>query len=108
MTDDKTADDFKELATLSPDTPVAPAHGIAALALSMAIRYHDSGVIKDGALYQQYKLEQRNIETLTLDMVFETAIKIEKHLLAGSKRIADIVVDALEAAVEADESKRDV
>lgn len=93
---------FKELEPHMKDTPVAPAQGIAAIALSMAVRYHDMGLIKDGALYQQYKLEGRNIETLHLDHVFETAIKMERHLLGASDRIAKLIVDALEVVVEDD------
>lgn len=93
---------FKRMAKHLGDVPVAPAHGIAALALDMAIKYHDMGMVKDGALYQQYKLEGRNIETLQLDMVFETAIKMEMYLLGASERIAKVVVDALEIHVEDD------
>ena len=86
---------FQELAPHLGDTPVAPAHGIASIALSMAMKYHDISVIKDGALYQQYKLEGRNIQTLHLDHVFETATRIERWLLASSDRIAKVVVEAI-------------
>jgi hypothetical protein len=95
------AEDMKALEPLK-DTPIAPAHGIAALALNMALKYHDIGMVKDGALYQQYKLEGRNFETLHLDMVFETAIKMEAYLLGSSDRIAKIVVDAIEFGVAED------
>ena len=94
------AQPFKEIGDALPNTPVAPAHGIAAIALSMAMKYHDIATVKDGALYQQYKLEGKNMRELHLDMVFETAIAIEKHLLASSERIAKIVVNALEIKVE--------
>ena len=106
MTDIHSAgEELKELATTMGDAPVAPAHGIAAIALSMALKYHDTCMIKDGALYQQYKIEGRNFRELHLDTVFETAIQIEHHLLASSERIANIVVDAL--AVEEVEDKHD-
>lgn len=85
---------FKGLEPIN-GTPVAPAVGIAAIALNMAIRYHDISTIKDGTLYQQYKLEGRNIETLHLDMVFETAIRMEAFLLGASDRIAKLIVDAV-------------
>jgi hypothetical protein len=85
------------------DTPVAPAHGIAAIALTMAIRYHDFATIKDGALYQQYKLEGRNITSIGLADVFDTAIKIEAWLLGSSERIAKIVVDAITEPEGADD-----
>lgn len=96
-------DPFKEAVAAAPDTKVAPAHGIAAIALSMAMKYHDMGMVKDGALYQQYKLEGRNLRTLGLADVFETAIKIEAHLLGSSDRIAKLIVDALEVSVAEDE-----
>src|SRR3954463_7673358 len=89
------------------DTKVAPAHGIAALALNFALKYHDINTVQDGSLYNAYKLEGRNMSPLHLDMVFETAIKMEMHLLASSKRIADILVEALEAGVADHEEKQD-
>lgn len=95
---------FKEIGDALPNTPVAPAHGIAAIALSMAMKYHDMSMVKDGVLYQQYKLEGVNIRTIGLADVFETAIKIERHLLQSSERIASIVVDALEASIDEHEA----
>lgn len=93
---------FKELAPIG-DVKVAPAHGIAAIALNMAMKYHDIGTVQDGALYQHYKLEGRNMVPLHIDMVFETAIKIEAHLMGSSRRIADLIVNALEIEVADDE-----
>src|SRR5882672_2712986 len=93
------ADEMKALAPAG-DLPIAPAHGIAALALNMALKYHDMGMIKDGQLYQQYKLEGRNIDTIHLEDVFETAIKMEAFLLGASDRIAKLVVDAITIAVD--------
>lgn len=100
---DDLAAPFKEIGDALPDTPVAPAHGIAAIALSMSMKYHDIATVKDGALYQQYKLEGKNMIPLHLDMVFETAIKIEAHLLGASDRIAKLLVDAISVVVEEDE-----
>jgi hypothetical protein len=103
MTDEPdAADPFRVLDPIK-DAPVAPAHGIAAVALSLALKYHDINTIKDGALYQQYKLEGRNLRDLHLDLVFETAIKMEAFLLASSERIAKIVVDAIAESVAEDE-----
>ena len=93
------SDPLKELTEQSPDTKIAPAHGIAAIALSMAMKYHDINTVQDGALYQQYKLEGKNLVPLHLDMVFETAIQIELHLLGSSKRIAEVLIDALTVEV---------
>lgn len=90
---------FKELAPLG-DAPIAPAHGIAAIALNMSMKYHDMGMVKDGALYQQYKLEGRNIRTVGLDDMFADAARIEGWLLGSSDRIAKIIVDALEVKLE--------
>ena len=94
---------FQEIADKMGNQPVAPAHGIAAIALSMAMKFHDITTVQDGTLYQQYKLEGKNMMPLHLDMVFETAIQIERHLLGASERIAKIVVDALKSGIEADE-----
>lgn len=102
MTEDESnpADALKPLVEAMPNTAVAPAHGIAAIALTMAMKYHDINTVQDGTLFQQYKLDGRNMEPLHIDMVFETAIKIERHLLASSERIAALVVDALKAVVD--------
>jgi hypothetical protein len=86
---------------------VAPAHGIAALALAMAMKYHSINTVQDGVLYQQYKMEGKNMEPLSIHMVFETAMQIEAHLLASSDRIASIVVHAISAGIDADEQQPD-
>lgn len=102
--EDRTDGDASPLAELQAidGTPVAPAHGIAAIALTMAMKFYDINTVQDGVLYQQYKLEGKNLSGLNLDMVFEAAIRIERHLMASSDRIAKIVIDALELAVEDD------
>jgi hypothetical protein len=84
------------------EAPIAPAHGIASVALSMAMKYHDISTIKDGVMYQQYKMEGRNLHEIQIDHVFETAAKIELWLLGASDRFAKIIVDAMEIAVEDD------
>jgi hypothetical protein len=94
------AEPFKELAPHLGNTPVAPAHGIAAIALSMAMKYTDISTVQDGALYQQYKLEGKNFVPLDLHLVFDTAERIEKWLLGSSDRIAKIVVDAIDAGLD--------
>ncbi len=97
----ETKQPLQELAkVLPPDTPVAPAHAIGAIALQMAMQWHDISTVKDGTLYQQYKLEGRNMMTLHLDMVFETAIAMEKHLLGTSDRIAKLIFDAVIEVVD--------
>lgn len=93
-------EELKTLQEHAPNTAVAPAHGIAAIALSMALKYHDINTVQDGVLYQQYKMEGRNMRELHLSMVFDTAIQIEAHLMGASERIAKMVVDALEIIEE--------
>ena len=90
---------FKELEPIG-DTKVAPAHGIAALALNMALKYHGINTVQDGTLYQQYKLEGKNMTPLHLDMVFETAMKMEMHLLSAPERMAKLILDAVIEAVD--------
>ena len=62
---DEPADPFKAIEAIG-DVPIAPAHGIAAVALSLALRYHDINTVQDGVLYQQYKMEGRNMTDLKL------------------------------------------
>lgn len=95
--------DFKELADVAGDVPVGTAQGIAAIALSMAVKYHDMSMVKDGALYQQYKLEGRNITNIGLADVFDTAMQIERYLLAANDRIAEMLVEALSVEVIEDD-----
>ena len=98
---------FKELEGPLGKTPVAPAHAVAAIALTMALKYHDIATVQDGALYQQYKLEGRNMVNLHLDMVFETAILMEAHLLGSSARIAKLIVDAIAVNLDEEDGEHD-
>lgn len=82
-------------AGLPVDTPVTTQTGLAAIAFNFALKYHDINTVQDGTLYQQYKLEGRNMETLHLDMVFYTAEQIERHLLNSSSRLALLVLEAV-------------
>ena len=91
-------EDFKALEPLG-GSPLGVAHGIAALALNFALKYHDITTVQDGTLYQQYKLEGRNFRELHLAEVFDTAIQMEMHLLGASKRIANLVIDAIATGV---------
>src|SRR5262245_8907855 len=106
-TDNPATEPLKELVPALGDTPVAPAHGIAAIALSMAMKYHDINTVKDGALYQQYKLEGKNLIPLHLDFVFADAERIERWLLASSDRIAKMIVDAVAVQVEDDNPRQE-
>jgi hypothetical protein len=70
---------------------IGPLIGVAAIALNMALKYHDTTIVSDGTLYQQYKLEGRNMEPLHLSMVFDTAMQIEEHLLNANRRVARLI-----------------
>lgn len=76
------------------DVPLGPVHGIAAIALNMALKYHDINTVQDGMLYQQYKLEGKNMVGLHLDHVFHTAQRMEEHLIAANGRVAKLLVAA--------------
>ncbi len=95
--------ELTELAKVGGDFPVAPAQGIAAVALTMAMKYYDINTVQDGTLYQQYKMEGKNLEPLSIHSVFEVAKQIEAHLMAANDRIASIVIDALTIEVDDDE-----
>jgi len=85
------------------DAPIGPFVGVASIALNLAMKYHDISTVQDGALYQQYKLEGRNMQALHIDIVFETAMQIEKHLLAANRRVVDaLIATMVEVADEAD------
>lgn len=89
------------------DAAIGPMMGVAAIALNMAMKYHDISMIQDGQLYQQYKLEGRNMVPLHLDMVFHTAVQIEAHLVAANKRVAMLFVAATMEELE-DKTGEDV
>jgi len=88
------------------DTKVDSVTGIAAIALTMALKYHGINTVQDGALYQQYKLEGKNMRELELAMVFETAKQIEQHLLTATDRIAKIITEAIIVAVDEKEDTK--
>lgn len=89
-----TGEEFiKDMPEQLKDAPISPEVGMAAIALNFALKYHDINTVQDGALYQQYKLEGRNMHGLHLDMVFETAMQIERHLLQTPSRLAVAVLE---------------
>lgn len=90
------------------NAPIPTSVGIAAIALNMALKWHDMRLIKDGALYQQKKLAGENFEFIDLNSVFETAKQIEAHLMHSPDRLSGLVLEVIEdvlaQAGEADES----
>lgn len=92
-----------EIAALAkhlPDAPMPPHIGVSAIALQMAMSYHGINMVQDGALYQQYKIEGREMVPLSLQMVFDTAKQIEEHLVNGGGRITDLLLNSFMDAVE--------
>lgn len=112
MTDEKLISFSKDdaLAGMSDEekgAQLGPMMGVAAIALNMAMKYHDFATVQDGALYQQFKLEGRNMSTINLEEVLRTATIIEKHLIDANGRVAKLFVAAAltdEELVEGDES----
>lgn len=85
--------------------PIDPMIGVSAIAFNMALKYHDINTVQDGTLYQQYKLEGKNMEGLRFAHVVHTAIQIEQHLLKGPERIGKFIIAMLAAPDdEAEES----
>lgn len=97
---------LRPLADISPDTPMTPGIAVASMALTMALKYHDMQMIPDGATYQQYKLEGRNIRSIGLADVFETAIQIEAHLIMANDRIGKMITSALVVQITEDEAEQ--
>lgn len=109
------------LAELEPvqDAPLTPSVAISALALNLALKWHDMCLIKDGSLYQQKKLEGANITLIDMPDVLATAQRFEAWLLSGQVRHANIlrsgvidqlvgvVSDIVEGALEAEEGQGD-
>ncbi len=107
----KQEDALDEIPAELHDTKISPQVGLSALALNMALKYHGINTVSDGALYQQYKLEGKNMQPLHMDMVFETAIQIEKHLLNAPSRLAlmvlEVVSEDITDAIDRVASERD-
>lgn len=80
------------------NAPISMAHGLSGIALTMAMKYHDISTVQDGTMYQQFKLEGRNMVGLELAHVFETAERIEEWLVGSEGRIAKILIAVLENA----------
>jgi len=83
-----------------PDAPIPYMVGVGAVALQMALQYWNINTVQDGVLYQQYKMEGKNLGGLHLDQVFETAIRMEQHLMQTNERVADMVIQTLEIGMD--------
>jgi hypothetical protein len=89
------------------EAPIAPGTAVAAIALKMAMTFTGMSLVTDGILYQQYKLEGRNIASIDISWVFEVAIQIERHLLGGSDRIAEMLLEGISHNLIADSDDGD-
>jgi hypothetical protein len=90
-----------------PETKIPPSVGIGAIALNMALKYCDINTVQDGTLYQQYKLEGRNMHNLHLAEVFDVAIQIERHLVRTEERILQITLDIIDGIAEEVSAEKD-
>jgi hypothetical protein len=74
------------------------------MALMLAIRHHGDTVIKDAGIYQQYKMEGRNMQPLNDELVIATAVRYEAFIRCGenAERMAFIeqVADKLDEMIE--------
>jgi len=80
---------------LPQDAAISVPMMVGSIALNMAMKYHGITTISDGALYQQLKLEGKNIQPLHLDLVLSTAERLEMHLMGTQQRLAGMVLDVL-------------
>lgn len=100
MSNDKPKNAIEEVSKSLGPVPVSTQVGISAMAMQMALNYHDSNIIKDGTMYQQLKIEGAQITGLNLDLVFETAMRIERHLVGGEVRVNNLLMDLVETIID--------
>lgn len=85
------------------DAPIGPMIGVSAIALNLAMKYADINTVQDGVLYQQYKMEGRNMQGLHLAYVLAIAKQIEAHLVDGNRRVAQLLVASALAVDDVEE-----
>ena len=85
--------------------PISQGTAVSALALNFAMKYHDINTVQDGTLYQQYKLEGRNMQTLHLDMIFETARRFEAWIIGSPNRLSAMIIEGVAEVLLDDQSK---
>jgi len=73
--------------------PISRDDGIRMMALSMAIKHIESTMLRDGALYQQLKLDGREIGVLRANAVLEKAIDFERYLRGDYADMAAQIVN---------------
>ena len=68
-------------------------------ALMLAVRYHQDTVVKEGELYQQMKMDQKQLRTTSAKIVVEYAWEFEKYLRGESEtvqRLEEALLDRIE------------
>lgn len=76
------------------DIPLSPATAISSVALNMALNWFNTTIVKDGAMYQQLKLEGKTIEGVRLSDVFDVAKQFEEYIIRAPDRLAAMILDA--------------
>lgn len=67
------------------NTPLdlTPDQKLRSMALMLSISFHKDTVIKDAGMYQQYKMEGRNMSPLDDETVIKTALRYETFIRCG-------------------------
>lgn len=62
---------------------------IRVVALMLAMKHHDTTIIRDAEMYRQLKADGVNIRQTGFEDILETALKIEKHLIVEPKWLVE-------------------
>ena len=79
-------------------------------ALMLAVRYHQDTVVKEGELYQQMKMDQKQLRTTSAKIVVEYAWEFEQYLRGESevvKRLEEAFMERLERRLAEQEEEED-
>lgn len=82
------------------DAPMTTSMAIAAISLNMAMKYHDFTVVKDGVMYQQLKMEQKEMRTIQFEDVLETADRIRDYLIESESVIRSMMTESVMNVLE--------
>lgn len=77
------------------DGPLPTEIQVRSIALTIAQRHTGDTVVKDGVMYQQYKMEGKNLKPLSYDDVLKAAIVFERYLWGEFSK--GIMENAMEA-----------
>lgn len=89
------ADANAKLPLALPDSPVPLDFQIRSIALTLAQRHIGDTCVKEGALYQQLKMDNKLGHTVSVDDVVRAALVFERYLWGQwSKGIAENAIEA--------------